>query len=349
MTDERPTQGGLELTSEDIAALRQRYRPQDVIDLFGLLGLPVCDDGAIIVQVAARDKSKRQQDSLSANPAQRKQAAAWLTADELLENPASRRELLLIVQEDVNRMCTFRIERLGRDFSPYTPEVRAELRASAMRGFQLSEDLAERFMRAFEHAGNLRFGTRAPMVVPPIDARAGAASTFASTLTTLLPPLPKAEGAPPARATEPALPAVRVKPPAQRASTSLPTSDRKPSASTPPPDRKPSGPLLLPANATAKLVFERDGQTEERLLTDEVTTIGRMPDSNLCLKDDLRVSREHAVIHRAPTAFILTDLGSGNGTYLNGVPLQAPAILQSGDQIRIGHTELTFLMEPRTN
>jgi hypothetical protein len=349
MTDERPTQGGLELTPEDIAALRQRYRPQDVIDLFGLLSLPVCDDGAIIVQVAARDKSKRQQDSLSANTAQRKQAAAWLTADELLENPASRRELLLIIQEDVNRMYTFRIERLGRDFGIYTPEVRAELRASAMRGFKLSEDLAERFMRAFEHASNLRFGARAPMVVPPIDARASAPETFASTLTTLLPPLPSAVRAATMQSTEPVLPAVRIKPPARRASTSLPASDQM--LSTPPPtsERRPSAPLLLPANATARLVFERDGQTEERLLTGEVTTIGRLPESDICLKEDLRVSREHAVIHRAPTAFLLTDLGSGNGTYLNGVPLDAPAILHSGDLIRVGHTELTFLMEPRTD
>lgn len=333
MTDERPTQSGLEMTQEDIATLRQRYRAQDVLELFGRLGLPVCDDGMIITQVAAREKARRRQESQSPNPTLRQEAAAWLNADELLENQSSRRALLLIVQEDVNRMFTFRIERLGRDFSPYTPEVRAELLAAATRGFKLSEDLNERFMRAFEHAGNLRFGARAPMVVPHIDVWDRSAQTFASHLTTLLPPLPKAEPEP-WRPTEP-LPAIRVKPANKRASAPLQ-----------PIERKPSGPLLTPANATGKLLLQQDDQMQELLLNKESFSIGRLPESDLCLKDDLRVSRQHAVIHRAPTAFLLTDLGSGNGTYLNGTRLEIPVALQSGDHIRIGHTELTFVLEP---
>ena len=84
-------------------------------------------------------------------------------------------------------------------------------------------------------------------------------------------------------------------------------------------------------------------------LTKDSTSIGRLPESDLCLTEDRRVSRQHAVIHRAPTAFILTDLNSGNGTYLNGVMLTAPTVLHSGDHIRVGHTELTFIMEPITN
>lgn len=333
MSDERPTQGGLEMTQEDIATLRQRYRTQDVLDLFGRLGLPVCDDGAIITQVASREKARKQQESQSPNPKLRQEAAAWLTADELLENQSSRRALLLIVQEEVNRMFTFRIELLGRDSKPYTPEVRAELLAAAMRGFKLSEDLNERFMRAFEHAGNLRFGARAPMVVPRIDVWNTGVQTFASPLTTLLPPLPQAEREP-WRPTEP-LPAIRVKPANKRASAPLPAAERKP-----------SGPLLTPANAKGKLLLQQDDQSQEWLLNQESFSIGRLPESDLCLKDDLRVSRQHAVIHRAPTAFLLTDLGSGNGTFLNGIRLEIPVALQSGDHIRIGHTELTFVLEP---
>ncbi len=333
MTDERPTNQGLELTQEELATLHQRYRAKDVLEMFSLLGLPVCDDGAIITQVAARERAQKQQDSLSPNPTLRQQAAAWFNAYELLERQASRRELLLIVQEEVNRMLTFRIERLGRNGDPYTPEVRAELRAAAMRGFALSEDLAERFMRAFEHGSNLRFGARAPMVVPAIDVRKVVAETLYSPLTTLLPPLPQAEPAP---STEP-IRAIRGKPSAPKAGTAKPA------------ERRPSGPILTPANATGKLVLMQGDQTREWVLEKEATAIGRMPESDLCLKDDLRVSRQHAVIHRTPVAFLLTDLGSGNGTYLNGLRLTEPAMLHHGDRIRVGHTELTFLLEPITD
>ncbi len=131
------------------------------------------------------------------------------------------------------------------------------------------------------------------------------------------------------------MPAILVKP-----------AKRRESAPIQPAGRKPSGPLLTPANATGKLLLQQDDQTQELLLNKESFSIGRLPESDLCLKDDLRVSRQHAVIHRAPTAFLLTDLGSGNGTYLNGTRLEIPVALQSGDHIRIGHTELTFVLEP---
>lgn len=129
-------------------------------------------------------------------------------------------------------------------------------------------------------------------------------------------------------------------PPPHQSSSLLGTSSEMP---------RPSQPLLTPANATGKLLIKQGEESMEYLLSTEATTIGRMPSDDLCLKDDLRVSRHHAVIHCSPTAFILTDLGSGNGTYLNDKRLDVPAILYSGDRIRVGHTELTFLLEPRTD
>jgi hypothetical protein len=342
MTDERPTTSSLELTEEDLAALRQRYTAQGVVELFKLLGLPVCDDPIIITQVAARDRQQREQDSLSHNPKVRQQAENWLSAYRYIEYQPSRRELLLLVQEEVNRMLSFRLERHGQAGNLYTPEIRADLKAAAIRGFALSDDLAERFLRAFEHGCNLRFGLKVPVVLRSFNVRGVADETFGAALTALIAPIaqpdtPGKAGGAIAQATE-AMRAVRPKQSVTKISA--------PSASA---ERKPSAPLLMPGEARAKLILKQDEQTAEWTLTEDTTSIGRMPDSDLCLSEDLRVSRQHAVIHRAPTAFILTDLNSANGTFLNGALLTEPAVLHSGDLIRIGHTELTFIMEPLAN
>lgn len=336
MNIERPTQPDLEPSEEDLAALRQHYKARDVIEFFRLLGLPVCDDPVIIRQVASREKAQREQESLSATPALRQQAAAWLSAYHLLAYFSSRRELLLIVQEEVNGMFTFRLERQGQSGTLYAPDIHADLKAAAIRGFALGDDLAERFLRTFEHGCNLRFNAKIPDVLRRFDVRAVADQTFAATLTALIPPVPKPAAPAPARptklqSTEP-MRAVRSKPPVTKISA--------------PAEPRPSGPLLTPGNATARLTCTQEGQADEWLLTKDSTSIGRLPESDLCLTEDRRVSRQHAVIHRAPTAFLLTDLNSGNGTFLNGVLLTAPTVLQSGDQIRVGHTEFTFMMEP---
>lgn len=58
---------------------------------------------------------------------------------------------------------------------------------------------------------------------------------------------------------------------------------------------------------------------------------------------DNTVSRRHFTLTRQGSQWILTDLGSANGTYLNGVRLSKPAALDRGDQIRCGSTLLVFL------
>jgi len=57
---------------------------------------------------------------------------------------------------------------------------------------------------------------------------------------------------------------------------------------------------------------------------------------------DGTTSRRHAVITFTDAKWVLTDLGSANGTYLNGVRLKAPTPLKLGDQIRIGSSLLVF-------
>lgn len=344
----------------ELAALRQKYNAQQVVALFSAFGLPVCDDNAIIRQVAERERPRRLQERSSPSQAVQKAAVAWLEAAQLLEAQATRRELLLIVQEALNQMLSFRLESKTRERSPYTAELREQLKNAAMRGFNLSNDMAERFLGAFERANNLRLDAKLPFHLERIDVRTRANDTFSA-------PLPE-PGASPASAngaarqssgvlpveatsiqpfggsgyTEP-LPAVRPRP-----SGTVPS----PAAQSAPPQdqpRKPSGPLLTPTNANGKLLVVSMGVSSEYPLEQDEVNIGRMPECEICLKTDLRVSRHHAVIHRVPTAFVLTDLESGNGTYVNGTKIAAPTILQSGDQVRVGQTEITFIMEPKNN
>jgi adenylate cyclase len=64
---------------------------------------------------------------------------------------------------------------------------------------------------------------------------------------------------------------------------------------------------------------------------------------NTVVLDDTQVSRAHAMIQCDPSgAFYLTDLGSRNGTLVNGRPITAPVILQPGDSITIGRHEFVF-------
>jgi hypothetical protein len=73
-------------------------------------------------------------------------------------------------------------------------------------------------------------------------------------------------------------------------------------------------------------------------------TIGR---SRRCdvMVDDPNVSREHAEIRPRGSAWLLTDLGSTNGSRLNGRPLSGPEVIKSGDQIELGTTVLEFVLE----
>jgi DNA-binding winged helix-turn-helix (wHTH) protein len=69
--------------------------------------------------------------------------------------------------------------------------------------------------------------------------------------------------------------------------------------------------------------------------------LGRDPAATVGL-DSLRISRYHARIVLSGGDAILEDLGSKNGTYLNGRQIAAPARLQHGDEIRVGPFSLTF-------
>ncbi len=72
------------------------------------------------------------------------------------------------------------------------------------------------------------------------------------------------------------------------------------------------------------------------------TTIGRSPDCDVFL-DDVTVSRKHAVVAENDGTFVLEDLGSLNGTFLNRRRIDEQAPLTDDDEVQIGKYRLVFL------
>jgi pSer/pThr/pTyr-binding forkhead associated (FHA) protein len=74
----------------------------------------------------------------------------------------------------------------------------------------------------------------------------------------------------------------------------------------------------------------------------ERVTVGKGDDNDLPLDGDDTVSRLHAVFDRFAAGWCVSDLGSSNGTYVNGERIFATRRLHHGDEVRIGTTNLLF-------
>jgi pSer/pThr/pTyr-binding forkhead associated (FHA) protein len=95
---------------------------------------------------------------------------------------------------------------------------------------------------------------------------------------------------------------------------------------------------MPPVFPPASLVLQREGaQGPIHLLEKPVTVIGRAEDNDIVI-DDARASRRHAHVRREDYRFVLEDLGSTNGTWVNGQRLSAPHQLANNDRVQIaGH------------
>jgi len=94
----------------------------------------------------------------------------------------------------------------------------------------------------------------------------------------------------------------------------------------------------------AKLILSMDGLVlKEIALTKERTTIGRKPHNDIQI-DNLAVSGEHAVIVTILQDSFLEDLGSTNGTVVNGQPVKKH-FLQNNDIIELGKYKLKYVNE----
>jgi len=92
----------------------------------------------------------------------------------------------------------------------------------------------------------------------------------------------------------------------------------------------------------AKLILSMDGLVLKEIpLTKERTTIGRKPHNDIQI-DNLAVSGEHAVIVTILNDSFLEDLGSTNGTVVNGNPIKKH-FLQNNDVIELGKYKLKFI------
>ena len=80
---------------------------------------------------------------------------------------------------------------------------------------------------------------------------------------------------------------------------------------------------------------------EEFKLSEVENTIGRT-DENFILLSDPSISREHALVSREGNTYTLIDLGSSNGTRVNGNEVTQPVQLQSGDIVEFGSVEFVF-------
>jgi len=94
----------------------------------------------------------------------------------------------------------------------------------------------------------------------------------------------------------------------------------------------------------AKLILSMDGLVlKEISLTKERTTIGRKPHNDIQI-DNLAVSGEHAVIVTILNDSFLEDLGSTNGTLVNGSPIKKH-FLQPNDVVELGKYKLKYINE----
>jgi hypothetical protein len=90
-----------------------------------------------------------------------------------------------------------------------------------------------------------------------------------------------------------------------------------------------------------RLVMTKGPQPGQTFSLDQnVTSIGRDPSSDITVSH-AQVSRQHARLVRQGNAMVVEDLGSTNGTFVNGVRLTAPHTLGNGDAVSLGDS-VTF-------
>ena len=96
------------------------------------------------------------------------------------------------------------------------------------------------------------------------------------------------------------------------------------------------------APGTGMLVVVRGPNAGSRFLLDrDMTTIGRHPDSHIFL-DDVTVSRRHVEVEREGARLRINDLGSLNGTYVNGERVDE-RVLTTGDEVQVGRFKLLYV------
>jgi sigma-B regulation protein RsbU (phosphoserine phosphatase) len=90
------------------------------------------------------------------------------------------------------------------------------------------------------------------------------------------------------------------------------------------------------------LITGPDGSSRTFVLERERTVLGRSSACELCFAEDVGLSRQHLAFEFGSEGWKISDLGSKNGTVVNGERISAPHILSSGDRISAGHLMIEF-------
>ena len=103
--------------------------------------------------------------------------------------------------------------------------------------------------------------------------------------------------------------------------------------------------VFLAENRASLVVLEGSAAGSEYLLTSDSYVLGRGSTADICLVDD-SASGNHAAIEIGTTGFKIRDMGSTNGTFVNGSRVES-ADLKHGDKITVGAHTLQYLQEKK--
>jgi adenylate cyclase len=105
----------------------------------------------------------------------------------------------------------------------------------------------------------------------------------------------------------------------------------------------------MSGNLSAKLLIRHlaSGRSFDFQLKGDQVRIGRAADRNTLVLGDVKVSREHALLRLQENAYVIEDLGSSNGTFVNGERLEPrkPRPLKDGDVLSIGNYTIAYKEE----
>jgi len=97
------------------------------------------------------------------------------------------------------------------------------------------------------------------------------------------------------------------------------------------------------ASTVSRLVLVKDGGETSFPLTRDSTTLGRHKNNDVVVSDP-KVSSFHARIDKTPEGFVIVDLKSRNGSFLNGKRVDS-AVLKTGDEVRLGTARLVYKVD----
>jgi sigma-B regulation protein RsbU (phosphoserine phosphatase) len=90
------------------------------------------------------------------------------------------------------------------------------------------------------------------------------------------------------------------------------------------------------------IVRTPDGKARPVPLTNERLSLGRSTTNDLCYPEDAGLSRQHLLFEKTAGVWTIRDLGSKNGTLVNGIRITAPNTLKKGDRVSAGHLNMEF-------